>query len=183
MHPNLLQKILDRYIGSFLCLLLGAFQFRAVDRVSQPRRILLIQLSAIGDTILAVPTIRAIRKSVPQCTRGDDCLVYQSTIFGRLSLCRSTNSLSLRGSDEIATETDSIYHGIAPPQIRLCNRLRALDKVQCANRLRERCLETHRISVSRSTSTLPLYGCGRTCLRNTRSGQFSEDSEAIGVSH
>ena len=65
MHPNLLQKILDRYIGSFLCLLLGAFQFRAVDRVSQPRRILLIQLSAIGDTILAVPTIRAIRSRFP----------------------------------------------------------------------------------------------------------------------
>ena len=65
MHPNILQKILDRYIGGFLCLLLGAFQSRAVGRVSQPRRILLIQLSAIGDTILAIPTIRAIRSRFP----------------------------------------------------------------------------------------------------------------------
>ena len=65
MHPNILQKILDRYIGSFLCFLLGAFQSRAVVGVSQPRRILLIQLSAIGDTILAIPTIRAIRSRFP----------------------------------------------------------------------------------------------------------------------
>ena len=65
MLPNTLQKILDRYIGTFLCLLLGAFQSRTVGRASQPRRILLIQLSAIGDTILAIPTIRAIRSRFP----------------------------------------------------------------------------------------------------------------------
>ena len=66
MHPNILQKILDRYIGSFLCLLLGAFQSRvAVQHRRPPQRILLIQLSAIGDTILTVPTIRAIRNRFP----------------------------------------------------------------------------------------------------------------------
>ena len=66
MHPNILQKILDRYIGSFLCFLLGAFQSRvAVQHRRTPQRILLIQLSAIGDTILAVPTIRAIRNRFP----------------------------------------------------------------------------------------------------------------------
>ena len=66
MHPNILQKILDRYIGSFLCFLLGALQSRvAVQRRRTPQRILLIQLSAIGDTILAVPTIRAIRNLFP----------------------------------------------------------------------------------------------------------------------
>ena len=66
MHPNILQKILDRYIGSFLCFLLGGFQSRvAVQHRRTPQRILLIQLSAIGDTILAVPTIRAIRNRFP----------------------------------------------------------------------------------------------------------------------
>ena len=66
MHPNILQKILDRYIGSFLCFLLGGFQSRAAVRGCDPQRILLIQLSAIGDTILTVPTIRAIRDRFPK---------------------------------------------------------------------------------------------------------------------
>ena len=66
MHPNILQKILDRYIGSLLCLLLGGFQSRtAVQHRRAPQRILLIQLSAIGDTILTIPTIRAIRSRFP----------------------------------------------------------------------------------------------------------------------
>ncbi len=65
MYPNILQKILDRYIGGFLCLLFGGFQGRPPVQRSDPQRILLIQLSAIGDTILAIPTIRAIRNRYP----------------------------------------------------------------------------------------------------------------------
>ncbi len=66
MLPNILQKILDRYIGSFLCLLIGGFQSpQAVGQRRAPQRILLIQLSAIGDTILTIPTIRAIRNRFP----------------------------------------------------------------------------------------------------------------------
>ena len=65
MHPNILEKILDRYIGSFLCFLLGGFQSRPPIQSRNPQRILLIQLSAIGDTILAIPTIRAIRNRYP----------------------------------------------------------------------------------------------------------------------
>ena len=66
MHPNILQKILDCYIGSPLCFLLGGFQSRAAVRQRRaPQRILLIQLSAIGDTILTIPTIRAIRNRFP----------------------------------------------------------------------------------------------------------------------
>ncbi len=65
MHPNRLQKIIDRYIGSLLCLLLGGFQFRSTVGYRDPQRILLIQLSAIGDTILTIPTVRAIRGHFP----------------------------------------------------------------------------------------------------------------------
>jgi len=71
MHPNSMQKILDRYFGVPLCLLVGGFQSRCHGethshiRLSSPKRILLIQLSAIGDTILAIPTIRAIRHHFP----------------------------------------------------------------------------------------------------------------------
>lgn len=66
MHPNILQKILDHYIGSLLCLLLGGFQSRRTVQDHDPQRILLIQLSAIGDTILTIPTIRAIRSRFPK---------------------------------------------------------------------------------------------------------------------
>ncbi len=65
MHPNILQKILDRYIGSLLCFLIGVFQSREAVAHRDPQRILLIQLSAIGDTILTIPTIRAIRGRFP----------------------------------------------------------------------------------------------------------------------
>ena len=66
MHPNILQKILDRYIGSLLCFLLGGFQSRPLVQNRDPQRILLLQLSAIGDTILTIPTIRAIRERFPE---------------------------------------------------------------------------------------------------------------------
>ena len=67
MHPNIIQKILDRYIGSCLCCLLGGFQSRTPTRQQRiPQRILFIQLSAIGDTVLVIPTIRAIRNRFPK---------------------------------------------------------------------------------------------------------------------
>ena len=47
-------------------MLLGVFRFQHAELNRAPRRILLIQLSAIGDTILAVPTIRAIRRRFPE---------------------------------------------------------------------------------------------------------------------
>ena len=66
MHPNILQKILDRCIGCLFCFLLGGFQSRLTVRQQRaPQRILFIQLSAIGDTILTIPTIRAIRNRFP----------------------------------------------------------------------------------------------------------------------
>ena len=47
-------------------MLLGGFQSRtAVHDQRAPKRILLIQLSAIGDTILTIPTVRAIRNRFP----------------------------------------------------------------------------------------------------------------------
>ena len=64
MQSNRFQQYLDRYVGIPLCGLLRLFCRRV--RVSHsPRKILFIQLSALGDTILAVPTIRAIRQTFP----------------------------------------------------------------------------------------------------------------------
>ena len=66
MQSNRLQKQLDRYLGIPLCFLLGRFRRRASPvRLAEPNKILFIQLSALGDTILAVPMLRAIRHRFP----------------------------------------------------------------------------------------------------------------------
>ena len=65
MQSNHLQKQLDRYLGIPLCFLLGGFRRRASPARVAPNNILVIQLSALGDTILAVPTLRAIRHRFP----------------------------------------------------------------------------------------------------------------------
>ena len=64
MQSNRLQQYLDRYLGIPLSLLLRLFPKRA-SVPDPPKKILFIQLSALGDTILAIPTIRAIRHAFP----------------------------------------------------------------------------------------------------------------------
>ncbi|MBI2651712.1 glycosyltransferase family 9 protein [Candidatus Woesearchaeota archaeon] len=57
-------KFLDKYVGFLLCLFLSIFNFFS-KKVSKKeyKNILLIQLWGIGETILALPTIEALRNS------------------------------------------------------------------------------------------------------------------------
>ena len=64
MQSNRFQHYLDRYLGIPLCGLLSLF-CRRIRVLDSPQKILFIQLSALGDTILAVPTVRAIRSALP----------------------------------------------------------------------------------------------------------------------
>ena len=64
MQSTRLQQHLDRYLGIPLCAALRLFSKPAPARPT-PKKILFIQLSALGDTILAIPTIRAIRHAFP----------------------------------------------------------------------------------------------------------------------
>ena len=64
MQSNRFQQYLDRYLGIPLCGMLSLFCRRAREPET-PQKVLFIQLSALGDTILAVPTIRAIRHTFP----------------------------------------------------------------------------------------------------------------------
>ena len=85
MQSNRLQKFFDRYVGIPICILLSlinlviTFLDRKVKErnrglrsqsstdspTNPPKKILFIQLSALGDTILAIPTVRALRQSYP----------------------------------------------------------------------------------------------------------------------
>ena len=64
MQSTRFQQHLDRYLGIPLCVVLRLFSKQAPARPT-PKKILFIQLSALGDTILAIPTIRAIRHAFP----------------------------------------------------------------------------------------------------------------------
>lgn len=64
MQSNRFQQFLDRYLGIPLQLLLRPLlKHRPIP--DTPKKILFIQLSALGDTILAIPAIRAIRHAFP----------------------------------------------------------------------------------------------------------------------
>ena len=64
MQSNRFQQFLDRYLGIPLHLLLRFFP-KHCPIPDVPKKILFIQLSALGDTILAIPAIRAVRHAFP----------------------------------------------------------------------------------------------------------------------
>lgn len=64
MQSTRVQQYLDRYLGIPLCVILGLFSKQA-PVTPTPKKVLFIQLSALGDTILAIPAIRAIRHTFP----------------------------------------------------------------------------------------------------------------------
>ena len=86
MQSSRIQKFIDQYIGIPTVILLSLIERirsflkwesklhkrglnnRSITNLSPepPQKILFIQLSALGDTILAVPTVRAIRQFFPQ---------------------------------------------------------------------------------------------------------------------
>jgi len=99
MHPDKIQKLLDRYFGIPLVCSLGLPR-TSVPKIDHFRRILFIQISAIGDVILLTPTLRAIRKQFPQahltmvtspinqqliknCPYIDEILTFRMDEYGR----------------------------------------------------------------------------------------------------
>ncbi len=56
-------KFLDKYIGSLLCLFLSINKISAYKKNIKYKKILIIQLWGIGETILTLPAIRALRKN------------------------------------------------------------------------------------------------------------------------
>ena len=81
MQSNRFHKFLDRYVGipfgiilfiissccNFItkCIKLKTRRSGYKEQPTPPKRILFIQLSALGDTILAIPTVRAFRQIFP----------------------------------------------------------------------------------------------------------------------
>ncbi|MFA5927986.1 MAG: glycosyltransferase family 9 protein [Candidatus Margulisiibacteriota bacterium] len=66
---QLLAKLLDKYLGTFLCYGLAGWQMLTPNKKQhdprKSKRILIEKLIAIGDVIVALPTIHSIRLSFP----------------------------------------------------------------------------------------------------------------------
>ena len=70
LRGNRLFKFVDRYVGIFFCFYLGLVA-RVLKIISKskihevPSSILIIKLSAMGDTVLLIPALRALRERYP----------------------------------------------------------------------------------------------------------------------
>ena len=99
MHPDKIQKLLDRYFGIPLVCSLGLPR-ASRHNIDTFKRILFIQISAIGDVILLTPALRAIRKQFPHarltmvtspinqqllqnCPYIDEILTFRMDEYGR----------------------------------------------------------------------------------------------------
>ena len=59
-------KLIDKYIGSLLCNFLGLFNKKKPVKSAETDRILVVQLWGIGETILILPSIQALRERFPK---------------------------------------------------------------------------------------------------------------------
>ena len=63
-------KFLDKYLGSLLCLFLSVNKFFPNKKNIEHKKILVIQLWGIGETVLALPAIKALRENNKKSSIG-----------------------------------------------------------------------------------------------------------------
>lgn len=83
MQSTRVQQHLDRYLGIALCAMLGLFS-KQTEVTLTPKKVLFIQISALGDTILAIPAIRAIRHAFPN---AEFTILASATNLNYLAAC------------------------------------------------------------------------------------------------
>ena len=110
MRGNSMYKLIDRFIGIPLVWLAGIFT-RHRKCMEHPKYILVIKLSALGDSILLIPALRAIKHRYPNaqitvvCTKINDQLfkicpyVTNVAVLGKGSFWRSLMMLVMRHYD------------------------------------------------------------------------------------
>lgn len=80
MRGNGLFKMLDRYVGVPLVFLLGMLRRRSAPSLP-PERVLVIKLSALGDSILLIPTLRALKARYPRARVTVVCTPINEVVF------------------------------------------------------------------------------------------------------
>lgn len=103
-------KALDRYLGIPLVWLLGLFTKKHTRISESPSEILVIKLSAMGDSILLIPAVRALRAKFAEARITVLCTDINSAIFKG---CPYINSVIMVSVKKLATNPLSIFklHG------------------------------------------------------------------------
>lgn len=90
-------KFFDKFLGSFICFFLGLFNFKKDVEIN---RVLVIQLWGIGETVLTLPAISALRKKFPKSkidilvTERNKDVYYENKDIGDL-ICIRLNPISI----------------------------------------------------------------------------------------
>lgn len=66
LRGNRLLKVFDFYAGAILILVIFVFTRRKIALPGPYKRILIIKLAAVGDTVLLVPLLRSVRRNFPK---------------------------------------------------------------------------------------------------------------------
>ncbi|MBI4895952.1 MAG: glycosyltransferase family 9 protein [Candidatus Aenigmarchaeota archaeon] len=74
-------RYVDKIIGFILYVFLSLFASSRKQEKHAANNILVIKLWAIGETILTLPAIKALKKKYPHCTITACCTAYNKTIF------------------------------------------------------------------------------------------------------
>ncbi len=83
MRGNQLLKYLDKFAGSLLLWILGSLRSKNTVLPTDPRRIIIVKLSAIGDTLLLYPSLRALKAKYPKAEIAAVCTKINQEIFYR----------------------------------------------------------------------------------------------------
>ena len=95
-----LQRVIDRYVGTLLCLGLGLFRRRS-EPPKKPSKILVIKLWAMGESILTLPMLTILRKNYPNTqidvlVRNRNKKVYEGAQYiNKIISLDETNALRL----------------------------------------------------------------------------------------
>ncbi|MEK6874603.1 MAG: glycosyltransferase family 9 protein [Nanoarchaeota archaeon] len=97
-----LQKQIDFIIGTPLCLIIGIFtKLIRSQQPLQPKKILIIKLWAIGDSILMLPLVAALKKIYPNaridclCRHQNYKIIQTSHLFDNILIFEPQHMLSL----------------------------------------------------------------------------------------
>ncbi len=90
MRGNIILKLIDRFFGISLVWLLGKFLKKKHEFPQKLNSILVVKLSALGDTILLIPVLRSIKRKYPDAKITVLCTKIN---LGVLELCPYVNNL------------------------------------------------------------------------------------------
>jgi len=106
-----LEKIIDRLFGNVLCLSLSLF--KGSKKIIKPKKILIIRLWAIGESILTLPMIHSLKKRFPQSqidvlvrNKPYQQIFYKNKDINKLIYWSPLNLLKLFKTYNLAIDTE-----------------------------------------------------------------------------